>query len=132
MRDRMKQWRALTWVVLVWNLIGLGWMIYALVATGAAGEECVQEAGEFVEACQAGAGLGGGILLVAALLITALGDVILGVIWLVTRKNQGGAPSGATRPCPHCAEPIQRAANVCRFCGNSVEPVGQRPAQYRI
>lgn len=27
----------------------------------------------------------------------------------------------ATRPCPWCAEPIQPAARVCRFCGRDVE-----------
>jgi len=27
---------------------------------------------------------------------------------------------GDTRPCPHCAEPIRRAAKVCRFCGREV------------
>lgn len=25
-----------------------------------------------------------------------------------------------TRPCPHCAEPIRRAAKICRFCGRDV------------
>ena len=25
-----------------------------------------------------------------------------------------------TRPCPHCAETIKRAATTCRFCGKSV------------
>ena len=25
-----------------------------------------------------------------------------------------------TRPCPHCAETIKRAAKTCRFCGKSV------------
>jgi hypothetical protein len=32
----------------------------------------------------------------------------------------GGAPAGDLRACPHCAEPIQRAARVCRWCGRDV------------
>jgi hypothetical protein len=34
-----------------------------------------------------------------------------------------GPAGGYTRPCPHCAEQIQPAAKVCRFCGRDVEPV---------
>lgn len=35
-----------------------------------------------------------------------------------------GVPSGYRR-CPHCAEPIHNAANVCRHCRNDVTPVQQ-------
>lgn len=28
----------------------------------------------------------------------------------------------AMRRCPHCAESIQAAAHVCRFCGGDIEP----------
>jgi len=37
--------------------------------------------------------------------------------------NQG--PS--SRPCPYCAESIQAAAVVCRFCGRDVEPTALPP-----
>jgi uncharacterized membrane protein YdbT with pleckstrin-like domain len=37
------------------------------------------------------------------------------------------APAGVAardeRPCPHCAEPILKAANVCKHCGRAVDPV---------
>ena len=31
-----------------------------------------------------------------------------------------------TRPCPHCAEDILRAASVCKHCGRDVEPMERR------
>ncbi|HKY33352.1 MAG TPA: hypothetical protein VJV23_12505 [Candidatus Polarisedimenticolia bacterium] len=31
-------------------------------------------------------------------------------------------PVGDTRACPWCAEPIKKAARVCRYCGREVEP----------
>ncbi len=36
---------------------------------------------------------------------------------LQARDLAGVSTPGATRPCPFCAEPIQRAAKICRFCG---------------
>lgn len=31
-------------------------------------------------------------------------------------------PAVGLRPCPHCAEAIQPAAKVCRFCNRDVAP----------
>jgi protein-S-isoprenylcysteine O-methyltransferase Ste14 len=31
-------------------------------------------------------------------------------------------PGESMTRCPHCAEPIQAAANVCRYCGRDVQP----------
>jgi hypothetical protein len=39
---------------------------------------------------------------------------------LQSREGRAAAPAGDVRPCPHCAETIQRAARICRFCGRSV------------
>lgn len=36
-----------------------------------------------------------------------------------------------TRTCPNCAERIQDAATLCRFCGRSVDPVSTRPSSGR-
>lgn len=66
---------------------------------------------------------------------TVLGWVV-SLVWAFTASTVKGpqepAPAAApapppqpasTRACPHCAEQIQRAARVCRFCGRDVEPV---------
>src|SRR5205085_7705465 len=35
---------------------------------------------------------------------------------------------GELRACPWCAEQIQPAAKVCRYCGRDVEPIASTPA----
>ena len=41
---------------------------------------------------------------------------------LIETLQSGGerALEDDLRPCPHCAEPIRRAAKVCRFCGRDL------------
>jgi hypothetical protein len=39
---------------------------------------------------------------------------LIGLIAALIAKKRG------TIPCPHCAEPILAAANVCKHCGNQV------------
>ena len=61
----------------------------------------------------------GSIGLPELLIILVVGGVLAGVgvvIVLVVKKASG---SGKKR-CPYCAELIQEAAQVCRFCGRPV------------
>ena len=39
------------------------------------------------------------------------------------RPMEGMGVPGAKRPCPWCAEPIQRQAKLCRFCQHEVVPL---------
>ncbi len=59
--------------------------------------------------------------------VWALGTFLLAIVvlpvWLIKRPATGGP----TRPCVHCAEPIQRAAVVCRHCGRDVPPAAVPP-----
>lgn len=51
---------------------------------------------------------------------TFLALIIFLPLWLLMRPAKG---LGTRRRCPYCAEEIQRAAVVCRFCGREVEPI---------
>lgn len=67
------------------NLLFLWWAI----STGSAvTDTCVGEVGEALEACETGTAVGTGIAIVFILVLWALTDVILGVLFLVTRRNR--------------------------------------------
>ena len=60
--------------------------------------------------------------------------LLLGFIgWIIVAGMEPEAgysnagPQGPLRTCPYCAEQIQRAAVVCRYCGADLEPVVANP-----
>ena len=71
------------WIILVVNALFLIWLVSALGGTSS----CEGMTGDELSACQAGEGIGKGIVFFAILLLWALVDVILGVIFLVTRRH---------------------------------------------
>jgi hypothetical protein len=71
------------WVILAINALFLVWLISAL-----GGEStCEGMTGDELSACQTGEGIGKGLVFFVILLLWALVDVILGVIFLVTRRR---------------------------------------------
>ena len=54
-----------------------------------------------------------------------LGLIGLILLLLVSSRAPAGAPG---RVCPRCAERIQAAAVMCRFCGATLEPIAAGPA----
>ena len=74
-------WSLLTWGILGWNVLMLAWICYALVGAGGVMNDCV------TDACETGATIGTGIVVVGILFLTAVVDVILAVIWVVTKKD---------------------------------------------
>ncbi len=60
--------------------------------------------------------------LVLGLLLGFIGWIIVAVMEPATTDSEV-RPQGPRRACPFCAEKIQPAAVVCRYCGAEVEPV---------
>ncbi|HEY6400380.1 MAG TPA: hypothetical protein VI479_03155 [Blastocatellia bacterium] len=64
-------------------------------------------------------GLGiGELILILVVLLGIFAAVFAGIFFLV--KYQAG---GGGKTCPHCAEKIQAAAKVCRYCQRDVTGV---------
>jgi hypothetical protein len=63
---------------------------------------------------------------------------LVGVILAAALPRLEPATDG--RPCPYCAEPIRRAAVICRHCGRDVpapaptkpDPMLMAPAEHRL
>lgn len=72
------------WVILGINALFLWWMISAV---GGTADNCAGRVGTDLESCQTGTAIGGGIVFIFILVLWALVDVILGVIFLVTRRR---------------------------------------------
>jgi hypothetical protein len=72
------------WVILVINGLFLWWMISAV---GGLADDCASKVGTDLEACETGTAIGGGLAFIFILVLWALVDVILGVIFLVTRRR---------------------------------------------
>jgi len=100
-------WRKLTWAILAWNVLALVWLVAGLANTA---DNCAGEFGDALDACQAGAAVGTTIGVTFILLVWALGDVILGVVWLVTRRPQ--------RSCPVCGTTVAVGLTTCPSCGH--------------
>jgi hypothetical protein len=100
-------WRVMTWVILVFNAIMLAWIIGGGVsasnATNCAGQQ-------YVQACQTGSAIGTGIGEAMLVAIWLVGDLLLLVLWLVT-KSRG-------RDCPVCGSNVKRGHTACRRCGH--------------
>lgn len=77
--------RPLTWVIVAWNVLMGIWLLYGLGTTGNQMASCASEV--YQGACEAGTTIGAGIAIGGILFLTAVVDVILGVIWHVTKKN---------------------------------------------
>ena len=88
----MPKWRPFSWVILVINILFLIWVIAAAASSGPADDCGTLSAQTCNDAEAVGTALGVGILI----FFWAIVDVILGVLWLVTRPKR--------RPCP-CVAP---------------------------
>ncbi len=91
---RRPHWRVLTWVILVFNVLMLIWLV-AGVGTTVSDADCASEATKALrDACEAGTGVGAALGAGIIIFLWVAGDVILGVIWLVTGRAGRRATAG--------------------------------------
>lgn len=95
--------RPLTLVILCVNVALL---IFTIAVAGSTGKDC--QTALDVEACNVGVVGGVFVMLVVAAVI----DVILGVIWVVTKPKD--VPG---RLCPVCGSPVAVGVTRCGSCG---------------
>lgn len=112
--------RKMTWVVLLFNLIMLIWVIAGSASGSGQPKDCGTLSAQTCNSAQnAGTAIGVGLLIG----LWVAGDVILGIIWLVTRPS---------RSCPVCGHGVKRGATSCRKCHHDFAAAaaqhGQAPA----
>lgn len=112
------KWRPFTWVILVVNILFLVWIISGVSGTS---DNCSGLSGQALETCQAGTAVGTGIGVIVIIFLWALVDVILGVLWLITRSKK--------RQCPVCGNDVKKGLTACGNCGHDFRAgvVGQPP-----
>lgn len=99
-------WRKMTWTVVVFNVIMLLWVVFGVSSATHTGH-CQNLSAQLChDATDTGAAIGAGILIA----LWVAGDLILGVLWLVTRG----------RSCPACGRGVRRGVVVCRGCGHDM------------
>jgi hypothetical protein len=100
------KWRPFTWVILVINVLFLVWVIAgASTASGNATDCGVLSQQTCNSARNAGTAIGVGIIM----FLWVFADVILGVLWLITRPRR--------RPCPACGNEVKKGITKCPNCG---------------
>jgi hypothetical protein len=72
------------WVILAINALFL-WAIIAGLSNTA--DNCAGEVGQALEDCQAATGIGAGLGVLFIIFVWAMVDVILGVLYIVTRRR---------------------------------------------
>lgn len=104
-RFRLPRWRIFTWIILAFNILMLIWVVSAIASHASTCHGLTGDALTNCEATNVGVGLAATLLFV----FWALGDVILGVLWLITRPQ--------TRACPVCGDSVKRGMTQCSRCG---------------
>jgi hypothetical protein len=83
-RKPRRKRRLFMWVILAINVLFLWWIIAGVADTG---KNCKGLVGQALEDCQTGSAVGSGIAVVFIIFLWAMVDIILGVIYLVTRRR---------------------------------------------
>lgn len=102
-------WRKMTWAIVIFNAIMLIWII-----AGAASDTSPTCHNLSQQLCNDATNTGKGIAVFALVIVWLIGDVILGVLWLVTKG----------RSCPVCGRNVKRGLTVCTGCGTDFRAPG--------
>ncbi len=70
------------------------------------------------------------LLLAGAFVLGALLALVYGVYWIRAQFSLVEQQPGRV-PCPHCAELIQPAAKICRYCQREVGDLLETPKSPR-
>jgi hypothetical protein len=110
MPTKRPHWRKMTWVFIVWNVLLIAGII-AVIVLAPNSPNCDPDYGRELckEVVPSGAVILGGTLIVLWL----LGDILFGLLWLVTIRRR--------RKCPSCGLPARRRAIRCKYCGHDLE-----------
>jgi hypothetical protein len=74
---------------IVWNLLAVAFVVLSMYAGGSAANDCITDTTvTYVDACQAGAGLGGAMMLGVVLFVILVGNGTLGVAYAIFRKQR--------------------------------------------
>jgi len=113
------RFRIFTWIILIINVLFLIWIITGISSRPSATAANCQSLD--LKTCQAAndAGTGIGVFLIIFLWVAA--DIILGIIWLITRKK--------TRDCPTCGHSVRKGVTTCPKCGTDFRQLYGAPQQ---
>lgn len=100
-------WRKGTYIILLFNLLMLIWVITGAASASGNATDCgTLSQSTCNSARDAGTAIGVGLVIG----LWVAGDVILGVIWLVTNRRK-------SRECPACGRDVKKGRFVCSGCG---------------
>lgn len=103
----MKDWRKLTWFILIVQVIFVIWIIGG---ANSAASNCDDVPANELELCQAATAVGAGIGIALIIFLWIFVDVVLGLIWLVTNRK--------SRVCPACGSNAKKGQTTCKNCGH--------------
>jgi len=115
-------WRKMTWVLGIWNIVFLIWIIDGISSRpsqNCATDPDVVSGVLSLHACQAASDAGTGIGVALVFVLWFLGFIVISLIWFMTR--------GKRRMCPHCGEDVKKGLTACKKCGYDFT-IGGKPA----
>jgi hypothetical protein len=78
----MRRIRKMTWVLLAWTGLMIWWLVSYASST-----DCSEQTGRYQKAAEQGCEAGTSIGVFMILVVAALGFLVLGMIWFMTRRK---------------------------------------------